>query len=241
MSTRSLTSKQQRFAELLAGGCTKVDAFRSAYPSERRGKGTEWEGAKRVARHPAVAAEVQRLTLLRSPHDVTAQADHIAARLLELSKSQEPAVALRAIAQWGKMAEAGLLNPPIVAGHRTEVSTQRVDKAQILEDLRRLYREGLEGKGQQRKELLGSTNAEPMQGTDCQILSDGAVLGELPAISMEEEPLRSLPESPTNQDAIGVVFLPEAREEPALQTEEYEWQYQPGFFGKPRRVRVRVR
>jgi hypothetical protein len=108
----SLTAKQQRFAELLASGSTKVGAFRQAYPSEGRSKGTEWEGAKRVARHPAVAAEVQRLTLLRSPHDAAAQAEHIAARLLELTKDPDPAVALRAIAQWGKLADAGLLKPP---------------------------------------------------------------------------------------------------------------------------------
>jgi hypothetical protein len=52
MGGRGLTHKQQKFAELLAAGCTKVEAFRRAYPSDQRGKGTEWEGAKRVGAYP---------------------------------------------------------------------------------------------------------------------------------------------------------------------------------------------
>jgi hypothetical protein len=239
MGARGLTSKQRRFAELLAAGSTKVDAFRQAYPSDRRGKGTEWEGANRVARLPQVAAEVQRLTLLHSPHDAQAQSQHIQARLIELSKSSEPSVALRAIAQWGKLAQAGLLKtptdvtPPYVAAPQSE-------RARIIDELRGLYQKALGPEGQHPNELPGSTNAESIQESYCHTFYDGAS-GEPPAISVAEEPLQSLPECPTDQETGGTPAPPEVMEEAVQQPDEYEWQYQPGSFGKPRRVRVRIR
>jgi hypothetical protein len=233
MGARGLTAKQQRFAELLASGSTKVDAFRQAYPSDRRGKGTAWEGSKRVARHPAVAAEVQRLTLLRSPHDMVAQAEHIAARLLELSKNSEPSVALRAIAQWGKLAEAGLLKPSPGGAKQGNVAAGHIERARIIDELRGLYEKALGPSWPQQNELVPSTNAAT-QEADGQILSDGAVLGERTAILTEDEPL--LTESPESGSV-----PPGLPEEAVPQTDEYEWQYQPGSFGKIRRVRVRVR
>jgi hypothetical protein len=233
MGARSLTSKQRRFAELLAGGCTKVHAFRQAYPSDRRGKGTEWEGAKRVARHPAVVAEVQRLTLLKSPFDSAAQTEHIAARLIEMSKSAEASVALKAIAAWTKLAEAGLLKPPPVAGHRAEVAAQGVDKAQILDELRKLYREGLAAKGQQRNELVTSINTGSIQGADGQSEHNAASFNEPPPSSMMEEPLQSLTECPTDQDAIDEPIPPEVAIDAvpeSLKLGDYDRVAIPGHF-----------
>lgn len=232
MGVRALTPKRRKFAELVAGGSSRVEAFRQAFPSDCRGRGTERTGSKRVARQPAVIAEIERLTLLRSPHDAAAQAEHIAAKLLELSKSPDPAIALRAIVQWGKLAQAGLLKPPSVAGHRTEVSGQRVDKAQVLEELRRLYREGLGAKGQQRNELVASTNAESIQEADDQIEPDGASVSE-PPLSSREEPLQSLVECPTDQDAPGEpipreVLIDAAPE--SLKPDNYELVAIPGRF-----------
>ena len=199
MGARELTAKQQRFAELLASGSTKVGAFRQAYPSERRGKGTEWEGAKRVARHPAVAAEVQRLSLLRSPHDMVAQAEHIAARLLELSKSSEPSVALRAIAQWGKLADAGLLNPPPSAAKQSNVATGHIERAQIIEELKGLYATALGPSSQQRNELVASINAGSIELADGKDEDDVGAMNEPPRVSrMQELLLQSLADSPTN-------------------------------------------
>src|SRR6516225_6541953 len=103
MGERGLTFKQRQFAALVASGSTKVDAFRRAYPGGPRSRGTEWEAAKRVSRAPKVKAEICRLTL--SHYDAAAQAEHVTARLLELTKDPNPSVALRAIAQWGKLAE----------------------------------------------------------------------------------------------------------------------------------------
>jgi hypothetical protein len=203
MGARGLTAKQQRFAELLASGTTKVDAFRQAYPSDRRGKGTAWEGAKRVARHPAVAAEVQRLTLLRSPHDAAAQAEHIAARLLELTKNPEPAVALRAIAQWGKLAEAGLLKPPPGAAKQGNVAGEHNERARIIDELRGLYEKALGPSWPQRNELILSIKAESIQETDDQSEDDAALLDARPPGSRVEEPLQSLADSPIDQEEVG--------------------------------------
>ena len=203
MGARSLTSKQQRFAELLAGGSTKVDAFRQAYPSDRRGKATAWEGAKRVARHPAVAAEVQRLTLSRSPFDMAAQAQHVAARLLELSKSSEPSVALRAIAQWGKLAEAGLLKSQPTVAQQGDIAAGRIERARIIEELKGLYATALGPGSQQRNELVASINAESSEGADGQGEDDGASVDEPPRSSWMDEPLQSLAGRPTDQDEMG--------------------------------------
>jgi hypothetical protein len=144
MGERGLTYKQQRFAELVAGGCSKVEAFRRAYPSDRRGKATESEGAKRVAHIPKVMAEIQRLILLRSPHDVVAQSEHIAARLLELTKNPESEIALRAIAQWAKLAESGLLRSRPIEGRTGIESPPSPDeRRQLIDHLRALYQKVL--------------------------------------------------------------------------------------------------
>ena len=203
MGARALTAKQQRFAELLASGSTKVGAFRQAYPSERRGKGTEWEGAKRVARHPAVAAEVQRLTLLRSPHDAAAQAEHIAARLLELSKHSQPAVALKAISQWAKMAQAGLLKPPPSAAKQGNVAAGHIERAQIIEELKGLYATALGPSSQQRNELVASINAGSIELADGKDEDDVGAMNEPPRSSWMDEPLQSLAGRPTDQDEMG--------------------------------------
>ena len=160
MGERGLTYKQQRFAELVASGCTNVGAFRSVYTSVRRGKATESEGAKRVAHLPKVVAEVQRLTLLRSPHDAAAQSEHIAARLLELTKSPEPEVALRAIAQWAELEKRGLLRPrPIEQSADSGRRPSADDRRQIIDQLRALYQKALP-KPQNFAEQLGQPITE---------------------------------------------------------------------------------
>jgi len=223
MGERGLTFRQQRFAKV-AAGCTKAEAFRRAYPSDRRGNGTLWEGAKRVGRVPKVKAEIQRLTLLRSPHDAAAQAEHVAARLLELTKDPDPAVALRAIAQWGKLVEAGLLKPHSAADD--------AEKARLVDELMALYHEEFAAEGQ----------AEPLRPLTPDQREDAAAVidvesEEMPPMSeVEAPPIRSLLPS-TDKDDAGRPVLEEAPEESAV----YEWKSLPGYFGKPRRVRVRVR
>jgi hypothetical protein len=220
MSERGLTFKQRRFAELVASGSTKVEAFRRAYPSDRRGKGTEREGAKRIARMPKVQAEVERLTLLRSPHDATAQAEHIAARLLELTKDPDSVVALRAIAQWSKLAEAGLLKRPEVYDK---------EKDSLIDELMGLYQKSaIEA---QLRPLL----QEQPESTPQVIDVESEQLA--PMSVAEASPVRSLL-PPTEQDSAD---RPEAPEESIVKTDVYEWQNLPGYFGKSRRVRVRIR
>ena len=209
MGGRGLTSRQRKFAELLASGSSKVDSFRAAYPSDKRSRATEWQGGKRVARLPQVRAEVERLSLQHSPHDQAAQAEHIAARLLELTKNPDPAIALRAVAQWGKLAQAGLLKPPPSAAKQGNVATGHIERAQIIEELKGLYATALGPSWQQRNELVASINAESTEGADGQSEDDAESVDEPPRSSWMDEPLQSLAGRPTDQDEMGGSMTPE--------------------------------
>ena len=125
-----LRRAQKKFAALLAAGSSKVDAYRGAYPGGPRTKETEWVQAKRTARVPKVAAEVQRLTIL----DAACQADYVAVRLLELSKNPDPSIALKAIAQWGKLVESGALRPP-AAACEVQPAAREAQKDRVIDEL----------------------------------------------------------------------------------------------------------
>jgi hypothetical protein len=226
MGGRGLTHKQQKFVEFLVAGCTKVEAFRRAYPSDRRSKGTEWEGAKRVARLPKVIEAVQRSTLLHSQHDVAAQVEHITARLLELTKDPDPAVALRAIAQWAKLSEGGLLKP------RPAVS--ETEKALVDELIAAVYNKP-SVEAQSEAAPLRSLTPEEQEESTVQVID---VESEELASSL---PVRSLLPA-TGQDRPDPPVPPETPERAAMKTDTCEWRLEsvPGFF--PRRLkRVRVR
>lgn len=208
MGERGLTPRQRKFAELLASGSSKVDSFRAAYPSDKRSRATEWQGGKRVARLPQVRAEVERLSLQRSPHSVAAQAEHVAARLLELSKSADPEIALRAIAQWGKLADAGLLQPPPSNAKQANVAAAHVERARIIEELKALYGRALGPGWQQRNELVASINAGSREGVGGEGGDDVALINEPPRSSRMDEPLQSLAGHPTDQDEVGGPMAP---------------------------------
>ena len=230
----SLTAKQQRFDELLASGSTKVDAFRQAYPSAGRSKGTEWEGAKRVARHPAVAAEVQRLALLRSPHDMVAQAEHVSAKLLELTKSDDPAVALRAIREWAKLASAGLLKPPpITARVENARPPSAEERREIINQLREIYANALP-KEKNGTKPLGRSRPEPTKPYSLvvDVEPNGTATAVAAGPSDREELLSaSLPTS--NDEDFGMTTVGDDETEPALGAEAVadgstgEWKLTP--------------
>jgi hypothetical protein len=236
MGARPLTHKQRTFAELVAGGCSKVDAFRRAYPSDRRGKQTEWQGAKRVARQPKIIAEIERLSLLHAPHDAAAQAEHITARLLELTKSREPGVALRAIGQWAKMMEAGLLKVPLAA-HASE-------RERLVDDLMAFYEKAAVVKAQNEIALpppaIPKSEGE-FHGPVVDIESDDTALSEVvPPPVVEELPSRSLPPSFANHGTSDGRDQPEPTQQQTTTTPEYQWVNLPGHFGKARKRRVRI-
>ena len=158
-----LTFKERTFAQLVVEG-TKSEAYRRVYSAKGNSR-TQATNAYKISKRPKVKQEVarllrQRLTLLRSPHDAEAQAEHIAARLLELTKSPEPEVALRAIAQWGKLAEAGVFKPSAVELHTANRRQPSVDeRRQIVNQLRALYQKALP-KPQNFAEQLGQPITE---------------------------------------------------------------------------------
>jgi hypothetical protein len=235
MSTHALTHKQRTFAELVAGGCSKVDAFRRAYPSDRRGKQTEWQGAKRVARQPKVIAEIERLSLLRAPHDFVAQADHVAARLLELTKDSDPVVALRAIAQWAKLAEAGLFKPPVI---------DNTERDRLVDELMAFYERASAVKIQNETVLLApgipKSEAEG-DGLVVDVESADTELSEaLPLPVIEELPSKSLPPWVAHHKTSEGFDQSECTQQHTATAPEYEWVNLPGHFGKARRRRVRI-
>jgi hypothetical protein len=235
MSERGLTFKQTRFAELVASGCSKVEAFRQAYPSDRRGRGTASEGAKRVARLPKVQAEVQRLSLLRSPYDATAQAQHIVARLLDLSKDPDPAIALRAIAQWGKLAEAGLLKPPGI---------DDTERDRLVDELVGLYERASAVRVQNETVLLAPGIPKSEEESDGQVvdveIADTELSEAVPLPVVEELPSQSLPPWVAHHKTAEGLDQPECTQQHTATTPEYEWVNLPGHFGKARRRRVRI-
>jgi hypothetical protein len=235
MSTRALTHKQRTFAELVAGGCSKVDAFRRAYPSDRRGKQTEWQGAKRVARQPKVIAEIERLSLLRAPHDVAAQTDHVAARLLELTKDSDPIVALRAIAQWAKLAEAGLLKPPVI---------DNTERDRLVDELMAFYERASVVKVQNETVLLAPRvpkSEEESDGPVVNVESTDTELSEaVPLTVVEELPSQSPPQWVGYHKTAEGLDQPECTQQRTATSPEYAWVNLAGHFGKARRRRVRI-
>jgi hypothetical protein len=222
MGERALTRKQKKFAELIAGGSSKVAAYRGAYPGGPRTKGTEWVQAKRTASVPKVAAEVQRLTML----NVAGQVEQVAARLIELSKNPDPDIALKAIAQWGKLVESGALEPPTTAREARPVATRNTETGRIIDELIALAAEA-----QQPAEPLLVLASEP-DSDDLLVDIEPAEM----APDVEEPPVQSLLPPSEEDDAVRPL-QPEAQEEEAV----YEWQLLPGYFGKSRRIRVRIR
>jgi hypothetical protein len=223
MEERGLTSKQRRYAALVASGSTKVQAFRVAYPSVAgRTQASEWEGAKRVGRVPKVKAEICRLTLSHA----VAQAEHVTARLLELTKDPDSSIALRAIAQWAKLTEAGLLKPP------EAVSQAQNDR--IIDELLSLVKADHEPEPLRTLTLKSDDN-----GGVFDVESEGTTIGErVPIPETEASPMRSL-FPPTDQESAAQSLPAEGPEDPDVTTDEVEWRNLPGYFGKPRRVRVR--
>jgi hypothetical protein len=224
MGERALTSKQKKFAQLLAGGSSKVAAFRGAYPGGPRTKGTEWVQAKRTARVPRVAAEVHRLTML----NVAGQVEQVAARLIELSKNPDPGIALKAIAEWGKLVKGGALRPPATAHNAQSATVRHVETDRVIDELIALAAEA-----QHQADPLLLLTPEP--DSDGQLV-DIEAEEMAPMLDMGEPPVRSLL-PPAGQDDAVQPLQPQAQKEDAV----YEWKPLPGYFGKSRCIRVRIR
>jgi hypothetical protein len=133
-----------------------------------------------------------------------------------LTKDPDSVVALRAIAQWSKLAEAGILKRPEVYDK---------EKDSLIDELMGLYQKSaIEA---QLRPLIQEQPESTPQVIDVES-------EELAPLSVAEaSPVRSLL-PPNEQD------IPDRPEAP-VKTDVYEWQNLPGYFGKSRRVRVRIR
>jgi hypothetical protein len=223
MGERGLTRKQQHFAVLVAGGSSKAAAFRTAYPSAAgRATSTEWQGGKKIARLPKVAAEVRRLSLLQNP---AAQAEIVMARLLGLIQDPNSGTAMKAIAQWEKLVAAGLLKPPAATRDTEPAVDCDAQKDRVIDELMTLLAEETQ---HQAASLL------PLRPEVEQVID---VESEELAPESEVEALSAQSLLPPAQDGAAQPVLPDAPEDDVV----YVWQNVPGFFGKQRRQRVRIR
>src|SRR3954466_825784 len=88
----NLTTKQKKFAELVAGGNTYAQAFREAYDCSGSNPSTSRTDASRLARHPKIRAylrELERLKWLASLDPREAKALALLAELREAGGDRE--------------------------------------------------------------------------------------------------------------------------------------------------------
>jgi hypothetical protein len=88
---RSLTEKQKQFATQIAMGAGKTAAYRTAYkPADERAPSV-YSNAKRLAKHPGVAAEAAQLRLRYMPAEGTMEAlyQHALATMVDLTNSDD--------------------------------------------------------------------------------------------------------------------------------------------------------
>lgn len=130
---KPLTAKQQKFADLVAGGKTRTAARREVYVESPKYPKATSRRAVALAEKPNVAAEIKRLTWLSFPPlDNTRGMREQAVRVLsDLSRTAPPAVRLQAALALYKISET----TRAAADPRATDSEQ--DK--LLASLRKLY------------------------------------------------------------------------------------------------------
>lgn len=135
--TTKLTAKQKAFAEGIALGKTKAAAYRDAYDSQAKPK-TQSEEGQRLAAHPAIARQIEAITLA---NDAAKYATPAALRALVIQQLTEhalnddvkPAQRLRALELLGKVTEVAAFTERREIIKTTDASTAR---AMLLENLR---------------------------------------------------------------------------------------------------------
>jgi hypothetical protein len=141
---RELTVRQRRFATGVAGGLSRSAAYRAAYPGINMKKGTLDTTAKKLAKKPKVAAEIERLTLELLPPvtDLKRAYDHALSTILRLT-IESPDERLRfdaarwLVVQYEKREELEQKQSVPTGG------VVEVNREAIIQDLKELYRRAL--------------------------------------------------------------------------------------------------
>jgi hypothetical protein len=127
--TKSLTRKQQAFAERIALGDTKAAAYRAAYDTQAKPEIQSHEGMK-LARHPTIAIQIEALRLAaeaRNHATPAALRSLVIQKLTELAinPSEKAAQRLRALELLGKVTEIAAFTERREIVHSESVSESR--------------------------------------------------------------------------------------------------------------------
>jgi hypothetical protein len=239
--TGKLTRKEKRFAAAIAAGETMAEAYARTY-SSRAGRHAAESNARQVLKRPRVAAEVQRLRRHPPAENFAALREFAIEKLVEMAESDaNPMARHKALSTLLEHSEEGLRRPAPPPAVVTPDNS--VDRRKIIEELHKLYEKALGPKqlaqnesepealvndqwdedditakpddGQSADRELGAVhNGDGHPGDGCADIEEQGVVGQL-----------------APQD--GTMLRP-------ANADQYEWVALPGYFGKARRVRLRV-
>ena len=137
-----LTHKQETFAQRVAEGATKAQAYRSTYNASGMAPTTIWPHASRLACHPMIAA---RVTALQAEKEAVqrmcavGRTDRLIAQLEYLADhGSSDAVKIRALELLGKT--CGMFKPqpePVPTRSPEEIQTALIDRlsAKMIDEL----------------------------------------------------------------------------------------------------------
>jgi hypothetical protein len=155
-----LTRKEREFAAAIAGGATLAAAYAKAY-SDRAGRKPAEANARQVLRRERVAAEVERLRRYPPPDNFEAIREFAIEKLLKMAESDPNSVARhRAMRTLLEHSADGLRKSPALQ-QPTIAPVKKVDSAEIVAELRRLYQKSL---GTVPPALIGGANVSSVNG-----------------------------------------------------------------------------
>ena len=142
MGLARLTHKQEAFAQRVAEGATKAQAYRSTYNASGMAPTTVWPHASRLACHPMIAARVNELQAQKEAVQrmfAVGRTDRLIAQLEYLSDhGSSDAVKIRALELLGKT--CGMFKPqpePVPTRSPEEIQTALIDRlsAKMIDEL----------------------------------------------------------------------------------------------------------
>ena len=137
MGLARLTQKQETFAQRVAEGATKAQAYRSTYNASGMAPTTVWPHASRLACHPMIAARVNELQAQKEAVQrmfAVGRTDRLIAQLEYLSDhGSSDAVKIRALELLGKT--CGMFKPqpePVPTRSPEEIQTALIDRLSAM-------------------------------------------------------------------------------------------------------------
>jgi hypothetical protein len=132
-----LTHKQETFAQRVAEGATKAQAYRSTYNASGMAPTTVWPHASRLACHPRVAARIDALRAEKEAVQrmcAVGRTDRLIAQLEYLSDhGSSDAVKIKALELLGKT--CGMFKPqpePVPTRSPEEIQTALIDRLSAM-------------------------------------------------------------------------------------------------------------